>query len=255
MIAHELMTGGVVTMNHNEELTTAVQLMVDHGFRHIPILEGGSLRLILTALGIINGLVNNGDDAMREPVNKYGNDRFIIASQNDDAMEVIKKMTNSNVDAALILSGKELVGIITERDVVAKSPDHLFARYKIHEIANKEPVTAGEDTTLKDAMGIMAKHNIRHLLVTDGDRLLGVVSVKDILRHVIKYYRLRGRVDFDIPISRLMSHNPITIDSGASVLDAVKLMRRNNISSLPIVEAGRLMGIVTEHDMVKNLVR
>lgn len=63
MIAHELMTGGVVTMNHNEELTTAVQLMVDHGFRHIPILEGGSLRLILTALGIINGLVNNGDDA------------------------------------------------------------------------------------------------------------------------------------------------------------------------------------------------
>ncbi len=255
MIAHELMTGGVVTMNHNEELTTAVQLMVDHGFRHIPIIEGGSLRLVLTALGIISGLVNNGDNAMREPVLKYGSDRFITASQNDDAMGVIREMTNNNVDVALILSGRELVGIITERDVVAKSPDHLFTKYKIHEIANREPITVSEDATLRDAMGIMTKHNIRHLLITDGDKLLGVVSVKDILRHVIKYHKLRGRVDFDIPISRLMSHNPITIDSGASVLDAVKLMRRNNISSLPIVEAGRLMGIVTEHDMVKNIVK
>lgn len=104
-------------------------------------------------------------------------------------------------------------------------------------------------------MGVMVRHGIRHLLVTEEDKLLGIVTVKDVLKYIIKYYRVRGQVDLSVAVSKLMSHNPVTIDSAASLIDAVKLMRRNNIGSLPIVEAGRLMGIITEHDIVKNVIK
>jgi predicted transcriptional regulator len=255
MIARELMTGNVVAINSHEELITAVQLMIDHGFRHVPILEGGSLKSIITALGAINGIINNGVNALKEPVAKHGSDKFIIASPDDDAVMVIKKMLNNNVDAALILRDNDLTGIITERDVVSKMPEQLFIKYRVHEVANKSPICINEEVTLRTAMETMISHGIRHLLITEQDKLLGVISVKDILKHVIKYYKLRGQVDFNITISKLMSHNPVTIDSGASLIDAIKLMRRNNISSLPIVEMGKLMGLITERDIVKNMIK
>lgn len=72
---------------------------------------------------------------------------------------------------------------------------------------------------------------------------------------MVRYYKLRGQVDLNIAVSRLMSHNPVTIDSAASLVDAIRLMRRNNLGSLPIVETGRLMGIITEHDVVKSMVK
>ncbi len=140
--------------------------------------------------------------------------------------------------------------------MVNKMPEQVFMRYRVHEIANKNPVRIGEDDSLASTMEVMVKHGIRHLLVTDQDRLLGIVTVKDVLRYVIKYYKLRGgQVDLSIAVSKLMSHNPVTIDSAASLIDAVRLMRRNNIGSLPIVETGRLMGIITEHDVVKSIIK
>ena len=249
------MTGGVFTIDPNQELSVAAQLMVDHGFRHLPIVEGGSVKSVLTALDIINGIINNGINALKEPVIKYGSSKFLTVSHGDDAITVIRKMLDSGIDYALVLRGNELAGIITERDVVNKMPEQSFMRYRVHEVANKNPVRVGEDEPLNSAMGVMVRHGIRHLLVTEEDKLLGIVTVKDVLKYVIRYYRIRGQVDLGVAVSKLMSHNPVTIDSAASLIDAVKLMRRNNIGSLPIVETGRLMGIITEHDIVKSVIK
>ncbi|WP_054857405.1 CBS domain-containing protein [Vulcanisaeta sp. JCM 16159] len=255
MNAQELMTGSVFSIDPNRELAVAVQLMVDHGFRHLPIIEGGSVRSVLTALGIINGIVNNGINALREPVVKYGSGKFLTVSHNDDAVTVVRKMLDVGVDHALVLKGSELVGIVTERDVINKMPEQSFMSYRVHEVANRNPVRIGEDYSLVSAMEVMVRHGIRHLLITDQDRLLGIMTVKDVLRYVVRYYKLRGQVDLNIAVSRLMSHNPVTIDSAASLVDAIRLMRRNNLGSLPIVETGRLMGIITEHDVVKSMVK
>lgn len=182
MNAQELMTGSVFSIDPNRELAIAVQLMVDHGFRHLPIIEGGSVRSVLTALGgIINGIVNNGINALREPVVKYGSGKFLTVSHNDDAVTVIRKMLDVGVDHALVLKGSELVGIVTERDVINKMPEQSFMRYRVHEVANRNPVRIGEDDSLAFAMEVMVKHGIRHLLITDQDRLLGIMTVKDIL--------------------------------------------------------------------------
>ncbi|WP_054855261.1 CBS domain-containing protein [Vulcanisaeta sp. JCM 16161] len=103
--------------------------MVDHGFRHLPITEGGSVRSVLTALGIINGIINNGVNALREPVIKYGSDKFLTVSYSDDDMTVIKRMLDNGVDHALVLRDNDLVGIITERDLINKMPEQSFMRY------------------------------------------------------------------------------------------------------------------------------
>ncbi|ADN51701.1 CBS domain-containing protein [Vulcanisaeta distributa] len=255
MNAQELMTGSVFTIDPNRELAVAVQLMVDHGFRHLPIIEGGSVRSVLTALDVINGIVNDGINALREPVVKYGSGKFLTVLHGDDAMAVIRKMLDNGIDHALVLKGNELAGIITERDIVNKMPEQVFVKYRVHEVANRDPIRVSEDASLASAMEVMVRHGIRHLLIADQDRLLGIMTVKDVLRYAIKYYKLRGQVDLSIAVSKLMSHNPVTIDSAASLIDAVRLMRRNNIGSLPIVEAGRLMGIITEHDVVKSIIK
>lgn len=255
MNVQELLTGNVITISPDQELAVAAQLMVDHGFRHLPITEGGSVKSLLTALGIMNAIINGGINALREPVIKYGSEKILTVSPGDDLMDVVKKMLNNNVDSALVLRGGELVGIITERDVINKAPEQLFTRCRVHEIVNRDPVKVSEDEALISAMETMVRRGIRHLLIADQDRLLGIMTVKDVLKYIIKYYKLRGQADLNIAVSKLMSHNPITIDSAASLIDAVRIMRRNNIGSLPVVEVGRLMGIITEHDVVRNMVK
>lgn len=137
MNAQELMTGNVLTIGPNQELAEAMQLMVDHGFRHVPITEGNSVKSLLTALDVINGIINNGINALREPVIKYGSSKFLTVSHGDDAITVIRKILDSGTDYALVLRGDELIGIITERDVVHKMPEQSFMRYRVHEVANK----------------------------------------------------------------------------------------------------------------------
>ncbi|WP_069807552.1 CBS domain-containing protein [Vulcanisaeta thermophila] len=251
MIVKELMTGTVITLPHNAELLTAVDLMVKHGFRHIPIIEGEIK--VLTALGIINALINNGANSLRDPVGKYGSDKFLRITMNEDASKVIKGLMMVDIDVALVFSGNELMGIVTRRDVVNKLPENLIPNLRVHEVANKNPVCVREDASILDAMRTMVSHGIRRLLVTEGEKLVGILSVKDVLNHVNKQYRLRGQVDFGIPVSRVMSHNPITIDSAASLLDAVRVMRRNNIGSLPVTEKSRLLGLITEYDIVSRV--
>lgn len=246
------MTSTVITLPANAQLIDAVDLMVKHGFRHIPIIEGGIK--VVTALDILNSLMNVGINSLRDPVNKYGSTKFVRVMVNDDLGKVIKELTTPDIDVALVFSGEELVGIVTRRDIINKLPENLIPNLKVHEVANKKPVCIGGDSQLGDAMRSMVEHGVRRLVVVDGERLIGILSIKDVLGYVNRQFRLKGQVELSIEVSKLMSHNPVTVDSGASLLEAVRVMRRNHIGSLPVVERGRLLGLVTEYDVINKVV-
>jgi CBS domain-containing protein len=96
--------------------------------------------------------------------------------------EVAKVMVQGRVGSAVVIDGPWLVGIFTERDALralALGSDLNAAAVK--EWMTKDPVTVSADTDTEEAAAIMATHGFRHLPVMDGDTVIGMVSLRDIL--------------------------------------------------------------------------
>ena len=93
-----------------------------------------------------------------------------------------KMMRDKKIAAVLVMEGERLVGIITERDMTARviaaglNPDTATAG----EIMTANPDTLSPDHTAADAIDMMRKHNYRHLPVVEGERVVGMVSVRDL---------------------------------------------------------------------------
>ncbi|WP_460275214.1 DUF294 nucleotidyltransferase-like domain-containing protein [Celeribacter sp. ULVN23_4] len=108
------------------------------------------------------------------------------------------------------------------------------------------PVTCTEDTTIADCARLMRDEKISSVAVTEDTRLLGLVTVRDMTNKVLA----EGR-DTSLPVSEIMARDPITLDPGALGTDVIHVMLENHIGHLPIVEAGKFVGMVTQTDITR----
>jgi CBS domain-containing protein len=107
--------------------------------------------------------------------------------------------------------------------------------------------TIAADASLTDAVRRLGEKRIGALLVTQGDRIAGIMSERD----VIYCLREHGPEVLDWPVERVMTAPAITAESSMSVLSALSLMTQRRIRHLPVVDGGNLNGIVSIGDLVK----
>ena len=123
----------------------------------------------------------------------------------------------------------------------------------------KNPVTITPDASVVEASDLMKKEKVHRLPVLDKDKnLVGVISEKDILFatpspasslsiHEMAYLLSK------LTVKKIMSKNPVTISKDTPVEEAARLMVDQDLSCLPVVENGKLVGIVSKSDMFKIL--
>jgi CBS domain-containing protein len=124
---------------------------------------------------------------------------------------------------------------------------------KVNEVMNDEVIVIQENEQVSHARNLMLKHGLSRVIVVDReDNPIGIVTEKDLTR------KLRGngpawkRRPIDkISISRVMSNGLQTIEDDKDLKDAVEIMIRNKISSVPVLDSEGLAGIVTKTDLMK----
>ena len=109
-----------------------------------------------------------------------------------------------------------------------------------------ETITA--HASVADAVARLGQHRIGALPVVEGAEIVGIMSERD----VIYCLRDHGAEVLDWPVSRVMSAPAITAEPSTAVLSALGLMTQRRIRHLPVVEGGRLIGIVSIGDLVKH---
>jgi CBS domain-containing protein len=128
---------------------------------------------------------------VRDMIRKKGYEVYTIAPE-ATVFEALNLMAKHNIGALLVMIGDEIKGIVSERDCVRKV-DVLGRNTKdtkISEIMTKDVITVEADQPLEDCMSLMIDKNIRHLPVCEGKKLLGLLSVRDVLREVIEVQQM-----------------------------------------------------------------
>ena len=110
-----------------------------------------------------------------------------------------------------------------------------------------EVLSIRADATVREAVAMLAERRIGALPVVRGDEVAGIMSERD----VIYCLRSDGAAVLDWPVERIMTAPAITVERDHQVMSALSLMTRRRIRHLPVVEGGRIVGIVSIGDLVK----
>jgi len=119
---------------------------------------------------------------------------------------------------------------------------HDILRFKGRTVHSVRPT----DTVLA-ALGLMADYDIGAVLVLDGGTLAGILTERDYARKVA----LAGRSSKDSPVSAIMTSQVVTVSPAHTVDDCMTLMTERRVRHLPVVDGGRVIGLVSIGDLVK----
>lgn len=129
----------------------------------------------------------------------------------------------------------------------------------VQDLMTRDPLTVPLETPVTDARRMMVERRIRHLLVTDGQRLAGIVTDRDIRLNLPSPATSLSVWEINYLLARLavesvMTTPVITVDPHRDAVAAARIMLDHKIGALPVVEAGRIVGIVTETDILRAFI-
>jgi CBS domain-containing protein len=124
------------------------------------------------------------------------------------------------------------------RHHMTRAPDTIGA------LMTTSVVTVTRDATVREALQAMIDRDIGSVVVMDQAAAVGVFTERDVTRRILAHAGI-----LEEHVGDLMSAPPITVTPDGQVIDAFELMNQKRIRRLPVVEGGRLVGIVTEGDL------
>ena len=127
---------------------------------------------------------------LKQLLEAKGRDVYSIAP---DALvfDALKLMADKGVGALIVMEGGRIAGILSERDYARKVILHGKSSHdiQVRDIMTSKIITVHPGQTVEECMGLMTEKRIRHLPVTEGERLIGVLSIGDLVKEVIAEQR------------------------------------------------------------------
>lgn len=163
-----------------------------------------------------------------------------IPGNRDDVLKILKRTGISGVP---VIKDGQIVGIITRKDLL-RNPDET----QLGLLMTPDPITIGPDATIADAARLMVRHSIRRLPVVEDRRLVGLLSVSDLILAI-------AQMKCTVPIRNVYTSQTFAIWEETPLTVVGRIMEISGFDAIPILDADNtLRGIISERDLIRNSV-
>lgn len=262
----------VYTTTKTSTILMAAEEMTRHNVRALPVVHPSNEKLegMVTAMDLVNyfgggdlyNIVKNRHRGniysalLREHVESIMNPNPAYVTIYDKLPKILEVMVLKGVGVVpVVMEDGSIWGIITEHDLVRELVEKIVG-VKVGEVMTKEVITLPANATIKEAAETMVKYGIRRLPLLEGDNIWGIVTAKDIVRFfgshdVFRYIESDSFEEaLKAPVKLVAAPGYHTIAPDADVGEAATRMAEKGTSSLLVVKDGRLVGIITERDVL-----
>lgn len=254
--AGELMTPQPITVPRDTPIATLAMLLYRHRLRHVPVVDShGVLVGLVTEAGVYRHGAMAGDppglwiafepgETPHTAADLLTGAKVVVRPDLDLAAVLERLRVNKHEVAVVVDEDCHPIGILAEQDAVRLAAASLSPGL-LAESAGSVPIHAvGSHEPAQVALQIMQEHRVRHVLVTEGTELVGVVSWRDLAAE-----RQEGR-----QAGQLVRNEMFTVGLGTSLVTVAQQMVRRRIGCVPIVDGeGTPTAIVTRSDLVRAL--
>ena len=175
--------------------------------------------------------------------------------------ELAKLMIGSGMRQLPLFDKGKLLGFVTDEDIIHAAAGDEWGRGAVEKVMTRAPHTIESGRSVGAVFGLMREYGISHVPVMESGRLVGMVSIEDILENI--YWPQRRQTTGDIvgekietlgiAVKGIMASPVITVDSKTSLRDAEKQMHDHDVSCLCVVSGDRLVGILTKLDFLEPI--
>jgi CBS domain-containing protein len=145
-----------------------------------------------------------------------------------------------------LLAEKGAFARFFQRGRSVEAPAADISTRRVGDLMAPAPVTVPPGMPIRRAAEVMRDHRISSLAVTEGDRLIGIVTTRDMTARA-----LATGLDPAMPVAAIMSREPVSLPPEALGSDVLHIMLERRIGHLPVVDRGRLVGMVTQTDLTR----
>jgi CBS domain-containing protein len=179
----------------------------------------------------------------------------------DSLSRVARLMIESGIRQLPVYSGEQLLGTITDEDVIYGAVRGEWGDRTVEKIMTTKPSVVEEDESVGALLSLFREQGISHAPVTRNGELTGMVSIHDVIEHIFqpRQRQTRGEIVgeklpvLSIPVKGIMTKPVITVLPNNKLKDCIKKMRESDISSLVVVRKKRPLGIVTKLDFLEPI--
>jgi CBS domain-containing protein len=172
-----------------------------------------------------------------------------------------KVMIESGIRQIPVFDKKKLIGFVTDEDIIHGAVTQEWGNTKVDSIMTKTPYSVDGNRSVGAVLSIFRDHGISHLPVTEEGKLVGIVSISDVIEQIHQPRKKQTVGDIkgekvpilNVPAKGIMTKPVITIQPDVTLREAEKTMHDQNISCLPIVTGEKLTGMVTKLDFLEPL--
>lgn len=255
----EAVRGTVHAIPESEPIYTALKFCLE-GHRNIPVTDsrGEAFRGIVSSrslLGFLGGgslhqayVAGKGLDTPVARIMRTGFSEIDRATSLGQALDVFKE---TGEEMHPLVSRGRLDGMVTEGDIVSQISGATGV--SVWEVMTRKPVVARTEHPVCDVAGMLVRGGYRRLPVVRDSFLTGIVTPLDIIAYLNRNRNLNGLRRDRSELGKAMNRAVTTVEPHADVFEAVRTMREKGVSMLPVVDEYRVLGVLTQRDILEAM--
>ena len=254
-----LMSEDIITIDKDQNLSDALKLLRKNNVSRLPVINNKELVGIISERDIAAKLGSSKYESM--PASRLHISSVMVKDvctvpETMQLGDVAKLMLEKGIGSVPVMCEDKMVGIVSKADFVTLAVGIAFDKVTVKEIMTKDLVVVSPTDRLIHARRQMMEAHVGRVPVLDDEELVGVVTSKDLMRAFIdfrknvpeKYQKSQIK---EVLVEYIMSTNPTVTTKDATISEVAKIMMETGYNGLPVVEGGKVVGIITQTDILR----